>query len=203
MGWYAQPQTAVQGQQSPQDLAIISWFEICHDAGMLPEQYGPCYRAAQARKRELLLQGKELTIVTPHDLCAELDKVRRMNAEIDRTRLLPENAASLCLRCFGKKPAVDTCDHQPLTDEEQRELARKRVEEVRRLRADLASKPAVKSMPAEEFKMDLSVTYTCTVCARKVKSDFGWNYHDRCNARLPGPTRDGETYGCDGVMEVL
>lgn len=202
MGWNRLPQSDEPGKSSEQDVHIITWYEILSDAGVPSEHWTACYRAAQQRKNKLMASGVQASIVTPNDLVVEWDGVKRMHAEIDKTRLLPENAAHACMRCFGKRPAADTCDHRPLSKEELDELARERVKEVKQMRADLASKPAVKSMPAEEFKMDLSVTYTCTDCARRVKSDFGWNYHDRCNARLPGPVRDGETLGCRGVMEI-
>jgi hypothetical protein len=94
MGWGRLP-------EGEHDIAVVAWFEILSDAGMRREQYDACYRSAQQRKRELLRQGQPLSIVTPHDLCAELDKVREMNRELDGVRLLPENAAAACPKCGG------------------------------------------------------------------------------------------------------
>lgn len=213
MGWNALPQTSVSGQQSPQDLAIISWFEICSDAGMRLEQYQPCYRAAQSRKRELLAQGKELTVVTPYDLCAELDRVRAMHRELDNTRLLPETAASVCPRCDGTEwermpdgSRRKGCKHEFADEdaaayivERDAELVKTKAAEMR----DALSKMAtVKSIPVERIADKLTVVYRCEACGREGSSEFGWNSLDVCGQRLPGPVREDERLGCPGRMVV-
>jgi hypothetical protein len=211
MGWNALPQTSKPGEQSPQDLAIITWFEVCHDAGMKLEQYTPCFRAAQQRKIELAKQGQQPSIVTPYDLCAELQRVRDMHAEIDKSRLLPENAANGCLRCYGtgKEEALDgsiggDCDHRPMGEREQEARRERHRMQAAELREKLARIPAVKAMPPEPIKEDAKgIRFTCTVCRRAGTSVQGWRYNDRCGARIPGPVRENERLGCKGVMQVF
>jgi hypothetical protein len=186
---------------------VAAWLEVLEVSGVPVEHYDSCYRAARQTQIELKAKGESVGPLGAEDLAVEWVKLRELHAEMQREemrhRALTESAAAACQRCLGRKPAVDTCDHRPLSEEELMTQAEAYAENARALREMLAKKPAVKSMPAEEFKMDLSVTYTCTDCARKVKSEFGWNYHDRCNQRIPGPVRDGEKHGCRGVMEVL
>jgi hypothetical protein len=184
-----------------------AWLEVLDISGVPVEQYEACYSSAVQSRAERRANGEQLSHLTADELAAEWIKIRRLHDEMERegqkVRMLAENAVSQCQRCFGKKPAADSCDHVPLTEEEKRKQAEAYAENARQLREMLAKKPAIHSMPVEDSKMDLSVTYTCIGCGRKVKSEFGWNYHDRCNARLPGPVRDKESLGCRGVMEVL
>lgn len=199
MGWNRLPQSAERGKSSEQDVHIITWFEILSDAGVPSEHWTACYRAAQQRKNRMMAQGQSPSIVTPNDLVVEWADVKRMHAEIDKSHLLA-NPDRDCLRCFGTDP---NCPHDKLTAEEEMKYRAEMADKAAEMRAALKQMTSVKTMPAVESKMDLSVTYTCTACGRKAKSDFGWNYHDTCNVRLPGPVRVGETWGCRGVMEVL
>jgi ribosomal protein L44E len=169
--------------EKEQDITIITWFEICSDAGMRLEQYTPCYRAAQQRKRELVTQGQPLTIVTPHDLCAELDRVRAMHAELDKTRLLPENAAKACEACYGtgwrRMPNGSVkfgCTHEGLTPTEENRIAQsdeerragvKRQAELMREAMKSVGRP--KPAAVEHEPMPKMVQLVCDSCGRKAK----------------------------------
>jgi hypothetical protein len=216
MGWNALPQTSVRGEQSPQDLAIISWFEICSDAGMRLEQYNPCYRAAQQRKRELLAQGKELTVVTPHDLCAELDRVRAMHAELDKTRLLPSRARGACSRCFGtgfeRMPNGSVrpgCTHDEWTGEDEAELERneeqiradvRRQAEIMReaLNAVGRPKPVAVDRPAPP---PAGHWLKCSKCPRPKVNVLYFEPGQVCKELLNRGHDEGGLKFCDGTLE--
>jgi hypothetical protein len=215
MGWNAHQQTSVHGEQSPQDLAIISWFEICHDAGMRLEQYLPCYRAAQARKTELLRQGQQLTMVTPHDLVAELEQVRRMNVELDGVKMLPENATHACLRCFGtgfeRMPngaVKPNCDHIPMTEEEEAAIREHRVADAEFVKGtaefmrEALSKIGNPKPPAEPKKDTRGTRLVCGVCGRKVWTVFGFIVGGVCGELLNRGEYDdlADMKFCDGVF---
>lgn len=212
MGWNALPQTSARSEQSPQDLAIIAWFEICSDAGMRLEQYQPCYRAAQQRKRELLAQGKELTVVTPYDLCAELDRVRAMHAELDKTKLLPSNARGACSRCFGTgfermpdgsvKPG---CPHDQWTDDDESEVERN--EELRRaevqrqaefMREALKKVGRPKPVTVERSIPPAGVWLKCPKCPNRVNVLY-YEAGQRCGRLLDAHT---DPKLCDGTLEA-
>jgi hypothetical protein len=190
IGWNALPQTSVKGEQSPQDLAIVSWYEICSDAGMRFEQYTPCYRAAQQRKRELLSQGQQLSIVTPHDLCAELERVRRMHAELDESRLLPENAATACQRCFGTgkeempdESVRDGCEHLPLSPDEIKERAKIKAQKIAHMleEAKKIGSPKPVARPVEQPK---GTPLMCSDCKRKTHTAGGWQVGETCGVMV-------------------
>lgn len=123
----------------------------------------------------------------------------RQGDGLDKSRLLA-NPGRDCLRCFGANPK---CPHDKLTPDEEKKYRDDLAKQAADVREALKQMVSVKAMPPVKVTGDITVTYTCTECGRRVNSTFGWNYHDRCNERLPGPVRDGEKYGCQGVMEVL
>jgi hypothetical protein len=87
------------------------WLEVLDAEGVPADRYEDCYRAEMSRRAELKAQGKELQAMAADDLAARWREVRRMNQEIDKSRLLPEMAESACVRCFGKMPHARMCNH--------------------------------------------------------------------------------------------
>lgn len=191
-GWNRLPETEQFGM-------VCAFYLDLTDAGVPRERWMDCYRGWKRRRLQAMRDGKQTGPLSADDLVLEWDSIRKMHAELDKSHLLA-NPGRDCLRCFGTDPQ---CPHNKLTPEEDAAYRKEMADKAAEMREALKRMTSTKAMPAEEFKMDLSVTYTCTACARQVKSDFGWNYHDRCNDRLPGPVRDGEKHGCRGVMEVL
>jgi hypothetical protein len=216
MGWNRLSQSRVTGENSEQDVAIITWFEICADAGMRLEQYAPCYRAAQQRKRELLSQGQPLSIVTPHDLCAELDRVRAMHAELDKTRMLPSRARGACSRCFGtgfeRMPNGSVrpgCKHDEWTDVDESELERNeeqvraevaRQAEIMReaLKKVGSPKPVETEVPAA---LPAGHWLKCDKCPNRVNV-LHYEEDQRCGYLLNRYTSDeGEPTLCEGILK--
>lgn len=162
---------------------------------MPPERWNDCYRSAQQRRSELKQQGKAVDgIIEPNDLAAEWAKIRNMHAEIDKSRLLPENAKGACQRCFG---ARDDCPHTPLTKEEEDALIRERVQQIEAIRESLKySKPV--AVPPVEVKP----TYrklVCDACGRRVSTLQGWTDGEACGD-IVDSTDPEKPILCDGIF---
>lgn len=208
MGWNRLPQSNSLDENSEQDVAIITWYEILLDAGVPREYWTDCYRSAQRRKSELKAQGHEAGIVTPNDLVVEWPKVRR---KIDRTHLLPENAAAACQRCYGtgreEMPdgsVKESCDHRPLTREEEiaREAARRHEvrEQAEKMRASL--RPPAPKLEIVKPKAK-GQALLCSECGRKDNTLGGlWYPGDACNWPTVTMKPDGSLVACAGRMEI-
>lgn len=195
--------------ESEHDIWIVSWFEILHDAGVQPEQYDACYRAAQQRKFEQARQGQALSIVTPIDLCVELARVREMHTELDRTKLLPTNASAGCQRCFGRgfEEMIDGdvrpgCAHEPLTPAEIAARAKHHADMMAQTFAQakaIAAAKAAAKVAAQETAPPV-VKFACSSCGRRVNSVLGWQLDETCRAKIGGTSDAPEL--CAGTMQV-
>jgi hypothetical protein len=189
MGWNRLQQSSAPGETSEQDIAIITWFEILSDAGIPVESYAACYRSAQQRKSESMAQGGESRIITPNDLAVEWTKVRQMHAEIDKSRLLPTNAAAACQRCFGtgreempdgsSKP---DCDHSPLTTEEIEERAAAKARHVEFMREAMKQVRPARPEPREVTQKPKGQLLRCSNpdCGREVNALGGYEIAQVC-----------------------
>jgi hypothetical protein len=190
------------------NIAIVAWFEILHDAGVEPAEYSQLYRAAQQHKRELVAQGQPLTIVTPHDLCAELDKIRRMNAELDKARLLPENAAGACLRCGGNGFEVmpdgkvrPGCQHAPVTDEERAQRKQFQAEMIAQALKEARKAKSIRPEPPPRIERVKGETLHCSECPRTVNTLGGWQEGEPCGVAVGrGDGVEGALHRCTGRM---
>lgn len=184
MGWGRLP-------ENEQDIAIVTWFEILSDSGVPSSQWPSCYRSAQQRENERRREGKEKSIVTPSDLAVEWDKVRKMNHGIDQTRLLPENAASACQRCFGTDKeqmpdgsVKDDCGHLPLSETEIKERAQAKAKSIELMRDAMKKIGTPKPTPAKpEF---FNIRMECNSCHRRTDNPMGeaWKDGDTCGVKL-------------------
>lgn len=193
---------------------VCAFYLDLTDAGVPSARWMDCYRAWKARRRQMVREGKQVGPLSADDLIFEWDALQSMHAELDNTRLLPETAATVCPRCDGtglermpggaRRPG---CKHEFTPDDEAAHIIERDAETVRlkatEMREALSRMASVKAMPPERMADKLAVTFTCTECARKVSSEFGWAYNDRCGVRLPGPVREDERLACQGVMKVL
>jgi ribosomal protein L44E len=193
MGWNRLPQSDNPDEEnSEQDVAIITWFEILADAGVPPERFVDCYRAAQARENERRAQGKERQIVTPNDLVVEWRKIKEMHGELNGVRMLEANAAGTCLRCYGtgKEEMLDGtvrdgCRHLPMDEEEKRrrqEAALERGAQMMREAMKRVGNP--QPQPAQKPKF-VNIRMECNSCHRRVDSDgVMWKDGDTCGGFL-------------------
>jgi hypothetical protein len=104
-------------------------------------------------------------------------------------RLLPENAAAACQRCFGTDEeqmpdgsVKKDCSHLPLSDEEKRAQAKRRVEQVAAMRAALKAPP--KPKPVVEAPVEVGQKLHCSNCNRKVNTLAGWSIGETCGIKL-------------------
>ncbi|MGI8655452.1 MAG: hypothetical protein ACR2LC_09560 [Pyrinomonadaceae bacterium] len=106
------------------------------------------------------------------------------------TRQLPERAAAACERCggHGREEMPDGsvregCEHKPMTDAERDAQARRRIDQVAAMRAELR-KPA-KPLPVEtKPKPAAGQILQCSACARKVNTLLGWKINETCKMKL-------------------
>lgn len=208
----------------PEDhLAMVAvWLEILDAEGVPTEGFEPAYKAEMNRRVELKRQGgKDLPPMTADDLAARWREIRDINAQIDGFgRLLPENAAGACVRCFGttweRMPDGSVrhgCSHVPLTDEEERAmqenrerdaaLARDGVEFMREALKKVGApkpptdRPAPVHKPADRFLV-------CGGCRRKVNTTFmRFEPGDACGDLLNRGTHEGEPKLCGGTFEAV
>lgn len=209
MGWNRLSQSNRPDEEnSEQDVAIFAWYEILLDAGVPSERWNDCYRSAQARKSEMIREGKQREIVAPNDLCVEWLKIRDLHQELDNTRLLTENASGTCLRCFGtgKEEMLDGtvkpgCEHLPISEEEERERKAAAI-----LRGAEIMKEAMKHVgnpkPVERKPEDKGPVLQCSDCGRKQSSWLGWREGDPCNVLFDGVSLDGSPVTCTGKFSV-
>lgn len=194
MGWnrLAQGTAGAGGKYvaGEQDAAIIAWYEIIADAGVPPERWNDCYRAAQTRKNELKAQGKDSGIVTPGDLVVEWGKIKNLHQEINNVRQLPERAAAACERCggHGREEMPDGsvregCEHRPMSNDERDARARRRIEQLTAMRADLR-KPSPPQPVQAKPKPAAGQVLQCSTCARKVNTLLGWEINETCKMKL-------------------
>lgn len=119
-------------------------------------------------------------------------------------RLLPENAAGACGRCYKKKdPAgrilecleisgvdgslMGPCDHRPLTKEEKAEAAKKRVDFLAQLQAESRRvSEAKRKAEADKPKVVKPAGFelACSGCRRVVNTLAGWTEGERCGIDL-------------------
>jgi hypothetical protein len=195
MGWNRLPQSDNPDEEnSEQDVAIITWHEILFDGGVPAERWMDCYRSAQVRENERRANGKERQIVTPNDLVVEWGKIKELHYELDKSRLLPENAASACQRCFGtgkeEMPdgsVKDECSHLPLTTADIEERAKAKAKSIEFMRE--AMKKIGTPKPAPIKPAFVNIRMKCNGCGRCVDNDGEmWKDGDVCGAALPDET---------------
>jgi hypothetical protein len=178
MGWNRLPQSKnPEEENSEQDVAIITWYEILVDAGVPEERWMNCYRSAQQRENERRRQGKERQIVTPNDLVVEWDKIKELHYELDKSRLLPENAASACQRCFGtgkeEMPdgsVKDECSHLPLSAADIEERAQAKARSIEFMREAMKKMSAPKPAAPQKPRF-VNIRMKCNGCGRCVDND--------------------------------
>lgn len=178
--------------EKEQNIAIVTWYEILVDAGVPIDRFSDCYRSAQQRENEKRREGKEKSIVTPNDLAVEWEKVRKMNHDIDQTRLLPENASTACQRCFGTNKeqmpdgsVKDDCSHLPLTESDIQERAKAKAAQIELMRD--AMKKIGKPKPVQAKSEFFYIPMECNQCHRRIHNPMGeaWKDGDTCGAMLP------------------
>lgn len=120
-------------------------------------------------------------------------------------KLLPERAAAACPRCVKETdPQTKTthcrevmpdgsiggpCDHRPLTEEEMKEAARIKADNLAwaKREADRIREQRRKFEQKEEKPRFVNIRMECSSCHRRVDSDgVGWKDGDACGAVLKG-----------------
>lgn len=103
--------------------AVVAWYEVLAYAKVPRESWPVCYRAAMQRRAERKAEGREVWPLSADDLVAEFQGIRRLNDELDKSRLLPQHAAAPCPRCFGtgfeRMPDGSVrpgCKHEPIDE---------------------------------------------------------------------------------------
>lgn len=163
---------------------VAAFYEILEGAKVPPEMYDACYQAYMQHRSELKAQGKDPGVMAADDLVAEWWKVRRLNQEIDKTRLLPEYNLASCQRCFGtgKEEMPDgsvreNCEHLPFAEGEIEERAKakaKAIEFLRESAAKIGSPKPVETVKPKYQKL------ACSACGRKSSTYFGWTVGETC-----------------------
>lgn len=123
-------------------------------------------------------------------------------------KLLPENAAKACLRCFGtgKEQMLgggvkESCDHRPLTEAEDRARIQERLNQIEKMRAQI-HKPAPSKLEIVKPKVKAQ-KLQCTVCGRKVSTFVGWQPGEVCGLPTGTHKDDGSPVTCEGKMKVV
>jgi hypothetical protein len=190
MGWNRLLQSSEPGENSEQDVAIITWYEILSDAGVPRERWADCYRSAQQRRNEQLAQGKKAEgMLTPNDLVVEWLKIKELHSELDGARLLPEHAKGTCQKCFGTgmermsdgsvRPG---CLHEPGDEPKQdRGVAFNQAAYMRAALKKIGNPKPVETAPVKEKH---GAILRCSSCAREATTAEGWKAGDTCGAPL-------------------
>jgi hypothetical protein len=166
---------------------------------LLPEMYRRSMKLLDANGAPVYWDARAVSLAYSRFLAER-------EGQLDKSRLLPENAAAACERCFGtgmEEMPDDTvrpgCEHKPMTDDERRE----RIERGRAIMRE-AIRNIAKPMPAEPepAPVEFHVEIHCTDCNRKDSTAAGWKIGEVCGARLPGPVRLelDERLACSGKM---
>lgn len=134
--------------------------------------------------------------------------------DFDPSRLLTDNAAAACKRCYGtgmeRMPdgAVRPgCQHAPMTDAEDAEIERNRVADAEFVRKQTefmrealktvgSPKPPIKPVPVKPA----GKTFRCDSCGRDVDAVFGWEAGEECGDLINRAHQDGEIQLCKGRM---
>lgn len=191
--------------ETDHDLTIAAWFEVLSDNGVPVEHYGDCYKSAMRRRVELKAEGRDVMPLSADDLVVEWRslKDRIEPREVNGRKLLAENNAGTCQRCFGtgreQMPdgsVKEDCSHAPFSEGEVAERAEakaKMIQFVREAAAKITPKPIETPKPKEPITAKIRMQ--CSACGRKVTSLEGWRFGETCGA-LIGDDR------CQGQMRV-
>lgn len=182
--------------ENEQDVTILTWFEILSDAGVPVERYSDCYRSAQQRENERRAQGKDRQTVTPNDLAVEWSKIKDLHYELDKSRLLAENAAGTCLRCYGTGKEEmeggtvrEGCKHLPIEKDEAERRQQAAIERGAQMMKE-AMKRIGNPKPVQRGSKFVDILMECSYCHRRAHNDgVMWKDGDECGALLD-PDKD-------------
>jgi hypothetical protein len=123
---------------------------------------------------------------------------------------IAERAAAGCERCFGRgqaiifdsstgRTAARPCSHEPISDEERREMEAGRDDFLKKVRemSGRAAPGAIGTPPRPP--VEEGVSFCCSVCGRRAPGVHGWREFDKCGAAL-AQKESGEPVLCDGMM---
>jgi hypothetical protein len=196
---------------------VAAWLEVLHVAGVPAEQFDACYRAAIQTRLERRARGEELGPLSANDLATEWVRVRAMHAELNKTRLLPENAVHACQACFGtgfrRMPDGSVrpgCSHEGMTlreeeeyarsEDERREEVRRQTELLREAMSKIGSPRPARNVPEPKPK---GTPLICTnpACRWRVSTYFGFEEGQTCSDLLN--RGEGEPKLCEGVLRKI
>ena len=192
--------------QPDDQMAMVGvWLELLDADGVPPERYDDCYKAEMSRRGLLKAGGKDVSPMTADDLCARWREVRQMHVEIDKSRLLTENASAACQRCFGtgreempdgsSKP---DCDHSPLTDVEIKDRVAAKARSVEFMRAAMRMVQPAKPELREIRPVPKGHLLKCSNCSRELNTLGGVQVGEPCTWILKEVGTPATR--CDGVF---
>lgn len=178
---------------------VMAFHEILDGAKVPPSMYGSCYQAYMQRRAELKSEGKDVGPMAADDLVAEWWRIRRLNQEIDNTRLLTANASGTCRRCYGTGKEEmedgtvrDGCEHLPMDEEENRARTAAAIQRGVQFVRDATAKIGNSKPSTLKLVEDQGQRLKCSACGRKVNTLMGWQAGETCGRLIDDKPCDGQ-----------